>query len=533
MQNLTVQKLCIGLVVLAFFVLAPWMTSELLEGNSLPLISILAVGVLLVFLFVLKDRCWMVIPFCLPIDGRFNFLPLNFSMQETAVAAVFCYIIIQIVMGRQIRWRLGPALIWLPLSGLLAVFLYHWISSGDIGIRALGGTGWGGRKYFTIAMAVLSMPILFSFSGASYQDFQKIPFLYFAGVFMDLFPDTFTTFFPVTAPYIFRFYSAVNVAEYGKELMGNFGGEEGITRFQVFGRLGAAWGLMILCYFPVQKWLNVSKLWVVPSLLLGFVLTAISGFRSFIFNFIVVLTSGLYATARTKAVLLLPLALAGALIIAGTQGTVLNYPAGIQRALSFLPGAWNQRASQEAKTSNEWRQRIRDLFFAEYFPKHPLLGDGYGFDPNLARKQQELFLRIAALAERDEYADVRSFIEMKQPHEGDICALLVVGMVGTAFFVAFCASLVIFALKTVLSTRPNQVQPIQIWAFALLLQNSLSFFIVFGDLAPALFQLCPIGAILIASERLRPKGALAQEPLDPIPAAFPQSSIPQPVISRI
>ena len=44
MQNLTVQKLCIGLVVLAFFVLAPWMTSELLEGNTLPLITLLAVG---------------------------------------------------------------------------------------------------------------------------------------------------------------------------------------------------------------------------------------------------------------------------------------------------------------------------------------------------------------------------------------------------------------------------------------------------------------------------------------------------------
>jgi hypothetical protein len=533
MQNLTVQKLCIGLVVLAFFVLAPWMTSELLGGNTLPLISLLAVGCLLVFLFVLKDRCWMVIPFCLPIEGKFNFLPLNFSMQETAVVAVFSYIVIQIVMGRQIQWKLGPSLIWLPLSGLLAVFLYHWISSGDIGIRALGGTGWGGRKYFTIAMAVLSMPILFSFSGASYRDFQKIPFLYFAGVFMDLIPDTFTTFLPATAPYIFRFYSAVNVAEYGKGLAGNFGGEEGITRFQVFGRLGAAWGLMMLSYFPVQKWLSPSKLWVVPSLLLGFVLTAISGFRSFIFNFIIVLTSGLYATARMKAVLLLPLALGGALIIAGTQGTVFNYPAGVQRALSFLPGAWSQRAAHEAKSSNEWRQRIRELFFAEYFPKHPLLGDGYGFDPNLARKQQELFLRIAALAERDEFADVRSFIEMKQPHEGDICALLVVGVIGTAFFVAFCASLVIYALKTILSLPPNQVQPIQIWAFALLLQNSLSFFMVFGDLAPALFQLCPIGAILVASERLRARGALAAEPVPPLPRAFTGTSLPQPVANRL
>ena len=154
MQNLTVQKLCIGLITLGFFVLAPWMISQILEGNPLPFFFLLGIGVLLLFLFVLKDRCWMVIPFSLPIEGRLNFLPLNFSMQETAVIAVIAYIFIQVVMGRQIHWRLGPKIIWLPLAGLLAILLYHWISSGDIGIRALGGTGWGGRKYFSILLAV-------------------------------------------------------------------------------------------------------------------------------------------------------------------------------------------------------------------------------------------------------------------------------------------------------------------------------------------------------------------------------------------
>lgn len=533
MQNLTVQKLCIGLVVLAFFIAAPWMTSELLGGNTLPFVGILAVGALLVFLFVLKDRCWMVIPFSLPIEGRFNFLPLNFSMQETAVMAVFAYILIQIVMGRDVGWKFGPAALWLPLSGLLAVLLYHWISSGDIGIRALGGTGWGGRKYFSIAMSMLAIPILFSFSGSSYRDFQKVPFLYFAGVFMDLIPDTLTTWLPGTAPYVYRVYSAVNIGEFGKGLAGNFGGEEGITRFHAFGRLGAAWGLMILAYFPVQKWLNPSKLWVIPSLILGFFLTAISGFRSFVFNYLVVLAAGLFATARMRVFLLLPLALSGALAIAGTQGTMFEYPAGIQRALSFLPGAWSERAKGEAKGSSEWRQRVRELFFAEYFPKHPWLGDGYEFDPNLAKRQTELFLRVAALSERDEYGDVRSYIELKQPHEGDICALLVVGTIGTAFFVALCLSLILFSIRSILSVRPTEVQPIQIWAFALLVQTSASFFIVFGDLGPALSQLCPIAAILMASEKLRSKNEvlpidLGGQQTEPTPAL-----LSQPVAERI
>lgn len=532
MQNLTVQKLCIGLVVLAFFFAAPWMTSELLGGNTLPLVILLAIGALLVFLFALKDRCWMVIPFCLPIEGRFNFLPLNFSMQEAAVALVFAYIGIQIVMGRQIQWRLGPAALWLPLSGLLAVLLYHWISSGDIGIRALGGTGWGGRKYFSIAMAVLAIPILFSFSGASYRDFQKVPFLYFAGVFVDLIPNTFTTWFPQTAPYIFQFYSAVNIGEFGKGLAGNFGGTEAITRYHPFGRLGAAWGLMVLAYFPVQRWLDPSKLWVIPSLIFGFLLTAISGFRSFVFNYIVVLAAGLYASARMRFLLLLPVALAGALAIAATQGTLFDYPSGIQRALSFLPGNWSEKAKGEATGSSEWRQRIRELFFAEYFWKHPWLGDGYKFDPNLAKRQTDIFLHIASVAMRDEYADVRSFIEMKQPHEGDISSLLVVGIIGTAFFVALCLSLSIYSLASILSVRPSEVQPIQVWASALIIQISLSFFVVFGDLAPAIFQLCPIAAILMASEKLRPRAsqrALIEEPLP----EFVQPPLPQSMVGRI
>ena len=224
MQNLTVQKLIIGLIVAGFFILAPWMTSEILDGNALPFLSLLGVGILLLFLFVLKDRCWMVIPFSLPIEGRLNFLPLNFSMQETAVMAVVAYIFIQIIMGRQISWRLGPKVIWVPLAGLLCILLYHWISSGDIGIRALGGSGWGARKYVSILLAVITMPILMSFSGASWKDFQKIPLIYFFGTFVDLIPELVSTAIPQASPYMFRVYSTVNLGAYGSTIVGNFEG---------------------------------------------------------------------------------------------------------------------------------------------------------------------------------------------------------------------------------------------------------------------------------------------------------------------
>ena len=77
MQNLTVQKVCLVLITLAFFIAAPWLTSETLGGNVLPL-TILGVGTaLLLFIFGLGDRCWLIIPFCLPIEGNLNFLPVS------------------------------------------------------------------------------------------------------------------------------------------------------------------------------------------------------------------------------------------------------------------------------------------------------------------------------------------------------------------------------------------------------------------------------------------------------------------------
>jgi len=528
-QNLTVQKLIIGLIVAGFFVLAPWLTSEVLEGNPLPFLALLGIGVLLLFLFVLKDRCWMVIPFSLPIEGRLNFLPLNFSMQETAVMAVVAYIFIQIIMGRQISWRLGPKLVWVPLAGLLSVLLYHWISSGDIGIRALGGSGWGARKYVSILLAVISMPILMSFSGASWKDFQKIPLIYFFGTFVDLIPELISTAIPQASPYMYRIYSTVNLGAYGSTIVGNFEGGDSVVRFGTFRALGQAIVLVVVSYFPFYVWLNPNRLWIAPTLILAFLATAFDGYRSAIFNYAALFFAGLYASGRSKVLLLLPFGVGGALMIAATQGSLFDYPRSIQRALCFLPGQWDATISQEADNSSKWRDRIRELFFLEYFKKAPWLGTGYGFDPEIAKKTTELFLRIAALKENDDWADVRSYIEMKQPHEGDIHALVVSGVFGAGFFILFCLASVVFALRSVWKYRPQDLSPVQIWSLALLVQQSFSFFAVFGDYVEALTVMCPVVIILAASEKHRPTGAWEAALTTPTPTpAYPNHLPPQP-----
>ena len=154
------------------------------------------------------------------------------------------------------------------------------------------------------------------------------------------------------------------------------------------------------------------------------------------------------------------------------------------------------------------RQNKR-IIFLEYFSKAPLLGTGFSFNPDFAKRTTELFLRIAVLQETDIWADVRSFIELKQPHEGDIFALQTSGIIGTAFFVLFCLASLWYACSSVLVLNPRDLAPVQIWSLALLFQQSAAFFTVYGDYSTTLTVMCPVIAILAASEKVRPESQLA------------------------
>jgi hypothetical protein len=203
--------------------------------------------------------------------------------------------------------------------------------------------------------------------------------------------------------------------------------------------------------------------------------------------------------------LILPAPLLVAFAVASTQGKVFDYPLAMQRALSFLPGDWNPQAKGEADASSEWREKMKTLFYREYFVKHPILGVGYHFDPELAKVDTDVYLAIAQRRQDsgDEFADVRRFIEMRQPHEGPVHILLITGAVGAAFFVWFCASLLIFSFRSVSQTLPSRISPIQVWAVALLLPQVLGFFFLFGDLTNFLIQVCPVAILLYRFERLK------------------------------
>ena len=337
------------------------------------------------------------------------------------------------------------------------------------------------------------------------RDLQLVPLFYFLGSFVDVVPDLLTTLVPATAPYVWKFYSAVNLAEYGDALKGNFSGEQAITRFRTLSKLGTALGLITLSYAPARTWLNPNRLWAFPVIFLGGLLCALSGFRGPVFRYGLSIMSALFASLRLKSFILLPLVLCGALFVAFAQGRFLDFPLPIQRALTFLPGNWSLKAKIEAETSSKWRNKIDELFYKEYFGKAPLLGQGYHFDPSLAKEATDIYLAVARAraSTGDEFADVRNFIEMRQPHEGPVHILLVTGVVGMFFFIGYCSALLIFSFGSITRTSPLEITPIQIWAVALILPNIVGFFFLFGEYTTFFSTVIPIAGLLYRFEQLK------------------------------
>ena len=504
MSNFTVQKLVLGLITFGAFLAAPWLTSEFLGGNSTPLFFLGAAGTLFFFVYVLRDRCWMIIPFTLPIQGNLNFIPLNFSIQELSIMIVFSYLLFRMIFGLNVGWKLGPALLWLPLAGLFVIIMFHWVESRDIGIKLLGGSGWGGRKYFKVVVALFSIPLLASFPELRWADLQKVPMLYFLGSFVDIVPGSLSTLAPATAPYIWKVYSGVNLGEYQAFASGAIGREFGITRISQFDQVGSAVSLLLLSYFPANTWIKPERLWVFPTILLSGVLCAASGFRNSVVRYFLSLLAALYTTIGLRSLLIIPCAVAFTLVVAFSQGKFFNYPLALQRALSFLPGDWNPKAKGEANASSDWRGRMKELFYKEYFPKNPLLGSGYHYNPVFAKQDQDVYLASIERARSitDNYFDVRGFIERREPHEGLVHALLVSGLIGTSFFVAYCLALLLFCFRNLRRTPRKEIAPIQTWAISLLFTFILAFYLLGGDYSSFFLLVCPISALLFRVDQL-------------------------------
>jgi hypothetical protein len=495
-SNFTVQKLVLGLITLGAFVTAPWLTNEFLGGNPLPLVILFVFGFLLLFVFVLRDNCWIAVPLCLPLGGSLTFLPIKFSPVELSILLVIGYVVLQMFMTKRQSVSLGPPQIWIPGILFAGVLLYHWGKGGGLGLSMFGGEASGGRRFFTILSGMLVFPALLWFPLGKSPWLSRVPLLYLIGSLLDFIPFAISSAVPAVAPYIYRVYSSVNLEAYAGAQAFR---DNAIIRVGQVATPALALQLALLCYFPPRDWIRPSRWFVFPLSILSLGATLWSGFRSYLFNYFAFGAVALFLRSRFLFLLSIPLA-AGliALLVVG-QGPLFNLPLTIQRTLSPFPGKWNREAVTSTDTSNDFRDSIQKVYKTDFMEKAGWLGEGYKFDAKYmaARGADIVTLRAEASGE----AQSKGFIIARDHHVGWVALHHVTGWFGFGAFVLLCLGSLSYVWRHVLKARLGDIPPEQVWSTALITQSVISFFAVYGAIQNFIPPFCVFLAIAIQSFR--------------------------------
>jgi len=508
MSNFTVQKLVLGLITFGAFLATPWLTNEFLSGNPLPLVFLFTVAFLLLFIFVLRDTCWIAVPLCLPMTGSLNVLPIKFSPAELSILLVIGYVVLQMFMTKRQSINLGPPEIWIPGILFAGVLLYHWGKGGGLGLSMFGGEASGGRRFFTIVSGMLVLPALLWFPVDKSPWLSRVPLLYLIGALLEFAPFAVSSAVPALAPYIYRIYSSVNIEAYSGAQAFR---DDSIVRVGQVAFVAIALQLALLCYFPPRDWIRPGRWFVVPLSILSLGATIWSGFRSFLFNFIITSIIALFLRSRSLLFLGIPVFALAIAVLVGGQGTLFNLPLTIQRTLSPFPGKWSRDALMSAESSNDFRSNIQKVYKTDFMEKAGWLGEGYKFDAKYmaARASDIGTMRMEQSGE----AQAKSYIISRDHHVGWVALHHVTGWVGFGAFVLLCLGSLFYVWRHVLQPHAADIPPEQIWATALITQAVISFFAVFGAIQNFIPPFCVFLAVAIQSFRIqRPPFVF---PLDP------------------
>jgi hypothetical protein len=260
--------------------------------------------------------------------------------------------------------------ITLPLMCLLGVVLITAKLTGGIGVRALGSDVYGGKKYVSLLIGILSYFALTS---------RRIP-LERAGLYVALFfLGGATSFvgdlFNIAPRWLYPVFWVFppNVFAYSQFVVGE-------TRMGGISTTGSSICIFLMARYGIRGIFLSGKPWRLVMFILSFLMLFLGGFRYQLFSLgmIFVLLFFLEGMHRTK---LLPVfTLIGLFAITAMIPLASKLPFTFQRTMAFLPLHLDPEARGAAQDSWDWRVNMWKALLPQV-PEHLLLGKGFAISP--------------------------------------------------------------------------------------------------------------------------------------------------------
>ena len=496
---LTERMIINALIIGASFILVPFVISSALTFDYTPaLFCVVLLGFIVAFFFLKDTLCiWPLLGGS--IAGSLNFLPLPLTATHIFCILLIFYYITGYILIKQKLIKLGKTKFLWPILIITLILLYH-NHTLNVRILGLGGETEGAKPAILIYLVIFAYFCGINIATPSVDFLSKVPLYSVIISGLSSIPFLLTTYIPSLAPYVFSVTDSVNVEAYTDAQSGGTGTAEGggIGRLGIFGGLGAALQLYLLCYYPIGTWLRPTRWWVAGLSFICLTLAVASGYRSILFGFASFTMIGAWCYYSWRA-LFLPAALymAAIMLFIASSNNLIHVPENklpmiAQRTLSFLPGDWDQEALESARASNFFRKNIQDVYIKEYLKKSPWIGNGFSINTKEFNHWGDA-MKDGTGGRDPDYITAKIFIEGKLFHTGWISVYDIVGIIGAMAFVALGWIEICTAAHFVFGTKADHrssLFPFYVWLLCSITSQMVGFFTVFGDFSQCFMGLC-------------------------------------------
>jgi len=165
------------------------------------------------------------------------------------------------------------------------------------------------------------------------------------------------------------------------------------------------------------------------------------------------------------------------------QGNVMQLPLTMQRALSWLPGDWNQEAVEDAENSSRWRFEMWEWAWNDdRILRNKVWGTGFGLsidDMNLIAASMLAGQGGANLlggSDREQFMITGTF------HSGPLSSIKYIGVVGLVLYYILMCYMAISAWKLCKRARGTKAFTLALFVAIPIIYEPFNFVVVFGAL---------------------------------------------------
>ncbi|MDW8343200.1 MAG: O-antigen ligase family protein [Verrucomicrobiae bacterium] len=461
-------------------------------------LGILGLGSMIALIVGLKVRIWVLIPLTWALTGVINALPFPLSVRDLGVLLALCGLLCNSALKRVFLHSSPHFLDFLVLANflwLLYTFYLH-----PVGARSFGSETFGGRTYWNFLIAGLAYWLLIRLTRCSgnHMSIRHLGTYLVAGYMVSGVINIIAYIAPELVPYIYFFYGGVDTSPY-------FGFHEHSQRLIGLGPLGVILLTWFCSYRRPWKLLNPVSFGFV-GLGVSIACLLASGFRSGLIWIVPAfligswLHGGLWKAFKvfTVGVILVSMVVLG-------QGRIYDLPKPAQRALSFLPGLWDETVIKDAQGSAEWRFQLwRDILRYNMI-KDWVRGDGFG----VTQRDFELTLGQGRLSEA---LTIRGSF-----HSGPLTSIRNTGLVGLLLFYCLMIFAAFYALKCVRLAKNTELLPVAIFLGIELIWRPLHYTLIFGSFPvqfpDTIFFIAALRLVTLALQRGQTPVVLSAKPL--------------------